>query len=319
MRPSPEISVVIPTYNRPERARRLLLALADQTLVPERFEVIAVDNYSADNTSEVLASLVDQLPYTLRPLRMSYNRGPAPARNLGWQSASAPIIAFTDDDCVPKPEWLAAGLAAMQADPELGVLQGKTTEPEDLDADTLPRWNHRQNILGPSAHFEACNIFYRRSALAQSGGYDEEIGWWGEDAAAGWKVVEAGWKRGFLADAVVIHDVTPRGVWWHIKNGALEGNMVRLAGRHPGFRRDAFWRPWAYRREDAAFVAALAGGLVALRWRPGVLLAIPYLWWQRPSLRNPEFVKIGLEVVAVDAARSAGQLAAAMRHKVLVI
>jgi GT2 family glycosyltransferase len=310
---------VIPTFNRSDRCVGLLRALTEQTLPADRFEVLAVDNFSADDTSEVLASLVGRLPYRLTPLRTSFNHGPAPARNLGWKMASAPLVAFIDDDCIPKPGWLAAGVAAIRSDDRLGVVQGRTTQPDELDETALKRWNHRQNILGPTPHFEACNIFYRRDALERTGGFDEEIGWWGEDAAAGWKVIEAGWNRGFAQDAVVVHEVTNRSMWWYVRNGVREANMVRLAAQYPGFRRQAFWRSWAYRREDAAFVAALAGLLAATKWKPAALAALPYLWWQRPSIRQRDFLVQGFERVAVDAARSAGQLAGAVRYRVLVV
>jgi glycosyltransferase involved in cell wall biosynthesis len=318
-RSAPELSVVIPTFNRAKRCAGLLRALAEQSLESDRFEVLAVDNYSEDETSEVLRSLAGTLPYDLRPLRTSSNHGPAAARNLGWRSASAPVVAFIDDDCVPTDGWLAAGLEAVMVRDNVGVVQGCTTQPPDLDETKLKRWNHRQNIVGPTPHFEACNIFYRRAALDSTGGFYEDIGWWGEDAAAGWKVMEAGWDRSFARDAIVFHEVSNRSVGWYIRNGFREFNMVRLAAEHPGFRREAFWRPWAYRREDASFVAAVLGGLLACRWRPAALAAIPYLWWQRPSVRERDFIVQGLERVAVDASRSAGQIAGAVRYRLLVV
>src|SRR3546814_1007830 len=79
---------------------------------------------SGDDTWDVLTGLAERSALCLRPLRIEENHGPAPARNLGWRSSSAPYVAFTDDDCVPRPDWLAQSLATARATPDLGVLQG---------------------------------------------------------------------------------------------------------------------------------------------------------------------------------------------------
>ncbi|MGH9122386.1 MAG: glycosyltransferase, partial [Acidimicrobiales bacterium] len=121
---TPEVSVVISSYRRPDRLERLLRSLAEQTMAAGSFEVLAVDNASEDGTGEVLDRLAAELPYKLLPLATFANRGPAPARNLGWHHSAAPLVAFTDDDCVPEPGWLEAGAAARQADPRLGIVQG---------------------------------------------------------------------------------------------------------------------------------------------------------------------------------------------------
>jgi len=316
----PDITVIIPTYKRPDRLVGVVQALTRQTLDPDRFEVIAIDNFSEDDTWETLTALSATVPFTMRLLQTTVNRGPAPARNLGWRAASSPLLAFLDDDCLPDPEWLAEGLAAMLADEHLGVVQGRVRTPDDFDPVGLPHWYHCQIIDGPTPYFEACNIFYRRSALEETGGFDEGFGWWGEDSELGWRVVEAGWGRGFTDHAVVIHAVQQRGWRWYFDNGLLERNMVKVAGRHAGFRREAFWRPWAFRREDAAFVLAVVGVAVGLlRFRPTLLLALPYLWWRRPRGDAPDPLRYLTESVAVDAARSAGQLLGAVEHKVLVI
>ncbi|MHB1534686.1 MAG: glycosyltransferase family 2 protein [Acidimicrobiales bacterium] len=315
----PLVTVVVPTYRRMARCQRLVDALAEQTLGAEEFEVVVVDNCSADDTFDRLAAWSATLPYRLRPLRTTINRGPAPARNLGWRHADAPIVAFTDDDCVPEPRWLEAGLGVMEGDAALGVVQGRTTAPAGAPVDPSWRWVHRQEIDGPTAHFEGCNVFYRREALEATGGFSETIGWWGEDAAAGWRVVEAGWRRAFAPDAIVYHDVEARGLRWHLRNGLLESNMVDLAATHPGFRAEAFWRPWAFRSRDAAFVAAAAGALFSLRWRPAAAAALPYLWMNRGLARGRERLRTVGEVILVDGARSAGQLRGAVRSRILVL
>ena len=330
----PEIAVVVPTFNRPERCARLLAALDRQTLAPERFEVVVVDDCSTgeSDTMARLQKAAAAVGYRVQVLQTSSNRGPGPARNLGWQATAAPLVAFTDDDCMPQPGWLEAGLRFLASDRAVGVAQGRTRAPEGVDVGELQGWYVWRVIAAPTPYFDACNIFYRRRALEQSGGFDEELGWWpckgwpgavpvawGEDSAAGWAVVEHGWGRGFVGDAVVVHEVERRGLWWHLKFGYLDRVIVALAAAHPGYRQEAFWRPWAYRKEDAAFAVAVGACLAATRWRPAALAAVPYLWLRRPSIRKPNFVPMCFGYVGVDAARAVGRWSGAVKYRTLVL
>jgi GT2 family glycosyltransferase len=217
---------------------------------------------------------------------------------------------------------LEAGLGALLAEPSLGVVQGRTIAPPGVDVWGLTDWSLWRIVESPEPYFEGCNIFYRRAALAQAGGFDEEIQWWGEDTALGWRVIEAGWGRHFEPAATVAHEVQRRGWRWFVRNGLREHNVVRLAAQYPGFRAEAFWQSWAYRRDDAAFVLAVGAATAAVTSRRLRLLAVatlPYLWWRRPSLRQPAFVRLALQTVVVDAARCAGQLSAAVRCRIFVI
>lgn len=117
----------------------------------------------------------------------------------------------------------------------------------------------------------------------------------------------------------MVHPVQQRGFRWFVKNGYLESRLVACAAKHPGFRQVAFWRPWAYRREDPAFFLALFGLLAAVRYRPALLLVLPYVWWQRPSVRNVNFFRLCLQVPVVDAARMAGHVRGSLEHGVFVL
>jgi GT2 family glycosyltransferase len=174
-------------------------------------------------------------------------------------------------------------------------------------------------VTKATPYFEACNIFYRRAALEDAGGFDEEIGNYGEDAALGWAVLETGWGRGYAEEAVVYHDVEDRGVQYHLRTGLLERNVARIAKRHPGFRREAFWRPWAFRREDAVFTLAVAGLLLA-RWRRSALiLVLPYVRLRLPERGHPRRFRLLAEHIAVDGARFAGMRFGSLRYGLVVL
>lgn len=309
-----DVAVVVPTYRRPARVRRLLTALESQTLGRDRFEVVVVDDCSGDGTAEVVGDLADHAPFPLRVLTSPVNGGPGAARNRGWRAAQSDLVAFIDDDCVPDPGWLAAGITALRRNDRLGVVQGLTLPPPGVGPGS--HWAIVRSVTWESPWFEACNIFYRRRALAETAGFDERLPWCGEDTAAGWSVVDAGWERDFATDAVVFHDVEERGVRWRMGRAWLERNLVDLALDHPGLRRDAFWRPWAFRPDGVALAVALVAAMSARRHRLRLLGIVPYLVMRRPPLRRPG---VAAGSVAVDLAQLAGHLMASARRRRLVL
>jgi GT2 family glycosyltransferase/radical SAM superfamily enzyme YgiQ (UPF0313 family)/tetratricopeptide (TPR) repeat protein len=104
---SPLISVVIPTYNRREILRKTLFGLASQTVSPDLFEVIVVDDGSSDDTMAMLQKW--KAPFQLRAFTQSHG-GPNVARNFGLQQAKSWIVLLTGDDMVPGPSFLEGHL-----------------------------------------------------------------------------------------------------------------------------------------------------------------------------------------------------------------
>jgi GT2 family glycosyltransferase len=101
--PAFRISVIIPTYSRPDRLQNCLTSLSQQNYPRSGFEVIVVD----DGGPESLDGLVEPLRehINVRLIGKS-NGGPGSARNVGADAARGIILAFTDDDCCPCPDWL---------------------------------------------------------------------------------------------------------------------------------------------------------------------------------------------------------------------
>jgi GT2 family glycosyltransferase len=178
-RNAPAVSVVVPTCGRPELLARCLEALSRQTLDPQRFEIIVVDDGRT-------------------------RRGPAVARNRGWRRARAEIIAFTDDDTEPAPGWLAGGLKAFREDVE--AVAGRVVMPlpevptdYERDAGGLER-----------GQFVTANCFCRRQILEEVGGFDEQFRLaWREDSDLQFRLLQAGARIVHAPDAVVVHPVRP--------------------------------------------------------------------------------------------------------------
>lgn len=99
---TPILSIVIPTYNRPEGLGRCLQSLASQSADPSLWEVIVVNDGGVD-----VSGIVEAFNGRIRAVLLNQpNQGPASARNHGARSSTAERIAFLDDDCVAEPDWV---------------------------------------------------------------------------------------------------------------------------------------------------------------------------------------------------------------------
>jgi glycosyltransferase involved in cell wall biosynthesis len=99
---TPYLSIIIPTFNRPERLDRCLESLALQNPASSPWEVIVVNDGGVD-ISRVVGSFRGRMNVVLLNQE---NGGPASARNHGAMESEAELIAFLDDDCVAEPEWV---------------------------------------------------------------------------------------------------------------------------------------------------------------------------------------------------------------------
>lgn len=116
------MSVVIPTYNRRAILRKTLLAFASQTIAPDQFELIVVDDGSSDDTMALLKQF--KAPFSLRIFSQRH-QGANAARNLAIREASGEIVLITGDDMIPEPAFLESHLTFHQQHPsELDVMLG---------------------------------------------------------------------------------------------------------------------------------------------------------------------------------------------------
>ena len=142
------ISVIVPTYNRPEYLLRLLNGLSLQTILPSEFEVIAVD----DGSRVAYDMLPDGAwPFSLKILRQE-NQGEAVARNTGVEACQGTLLVFLDDDILPEPEYLhqmhqahlaypdaiLVGNLDLYSPPDATIFQQITAKSEGIDPNHQP-------------------------------------------------------------------------------------------------------------------------------------------------------------------------------------
>jgi glycosyltransferase involved in cell wall biosynthesis len=111
---APDLSVVIPTYNRPAQLQSCLSSLAASEYPRDRFEVIIVDDGGQTDPEPTVARFRSSMNVSLMRIE---HAGPAAARNAGARRARGDYLVFTDDDCVPSPEWLGAIADGMSRSP----------------------------------------------------------------------------------------------------------------------------------------------------------------------------------------------------------
>lgn len=316
-RPPPAVSVVVPTFQRAGRLPALVAALEAQANAPI-FEVVVVDNGSTDETPARLADLAARTSLDLRVVRVPTNRGPARARNLGVRSARAPVLAFTDDDCLPLPGWLAAGVAALEGGATLVV--GRVRPPDDAD----PGPFDRRLVVADDRFFQTANLFARREDVLAVGGFDETFrDAAGEDTDLALRVLaHTGGRSAFVDGAVVEHPVQ-RGDWrTAVRTATRWADLALVVARHPQVRtllhRRVFWKD-----THPATVLALGALAGAAWWRPALLGMLPWVDLRlRRRPRTPDLAtrwRTLPQVFLVDATEVATMVRGSVRHRTLLL
>ncbi len=301
----PRISALVCTHNRREYLIELLAALGSQSLSPKEFEVVIVDDASTDGTWDLLRAEVQNSKLCVAAVRHGRNCGPAAARNQAARQARSPILAFTDDDCLPTPAWLPSILPAFREG--IDVVQGQVRPDPRHERPPSP-WDHTIWVLKPSPFFETCNAAYRRTAFERVGGFDErddlltpEFGrGFGEDADLAWRVLEGGGSPAFAKDALVYHRYVPRSFRRWLRGRRHTAGFPALARRSPlvaqRLRCGLFLNT-----KSAAFDTAVVGlALAGVLRRPWPLLAA--LPWLRLRWADSVYLAHG------DRSRAAGLL-----------
>ena len=180
----PRVSVIIPTYNRASMLTRAADSVLAQTF--RDFELLIVDDCSADETPDVVADVVNADP-RVRSFRHNRNRGIAATRNTGIANARGEYVAFLDDDDEYLPTKIEKQVKRLDAsDADVGMVYvwishiGPTGELVGATSRTLEGYVFEEALM---LRFPACigsTAMLRKYAFDIVGRFDESI-LWGED------------------------------------------------------------------------------------------------------------------------------------------
>ncbi len=316
--------VVVATHNRSAFIPALLAALSRQS--ESAYDVVVVDDASTDDTWPTLTRLVGDSEARVLAVRLDTNSGPAAARNTGVSHTAAPVVAFTDDDCVPQPGWLDALVAATES---AAVVQGRTV-PDPAPAEPVRAWDRSLRVDAVTWRFETCNIAYLRAAFDAGGGFREVPGvdrakvggHFGEDAMLGHQVVAASGAVVFAPDALVHHRWLRSTYADHV---AAKRRLVAFPAlvRHAPSVRRGMWRAPLLTRRSATADLALGGAAVAAVTTSGwpALLAVPWVvtaWPHARSIPGPTPWRLA-QLAAADVVGAAALVAGSVKHRTAVL
>jgi GT2 family glycosyltransferase len=293
----PFFSIIVPTYNRQRQLHSCLRSISRLKYPSDRFEVIVVNDGGAQDTHAAV-SLCENLDAKLIDQE---HAGPAAARNAGAAYAKGEFLAFTDDDCNPSPQWLAALSQSLSKSPG-HLVGGRTVNalPRNVfstasqllnsyvyryyNADlAAPRFFASNNMAVPSERFRSIGGFDSACMLAAA--EDREL-------CDRWRYY--GYRMAYASEAVVRHRhrLTLRSFWrqhFRYGRGAHQFHKVRyLRDRQlitlepPSFYASLLAYPFA--RRERHWPAAVSGLLILSQ----AASAAGFFWEMlNPTSRDP--------------------------------
>jgi glycosyltransferase involved in cell wall biosynthesis len=322
------VSVVLPARDAAGTIRAALAALGAQEL-DAAYEVIVVDNGSEDETAE----LAERSPHCDRLIRRRRGEGPGAARNDGAAAASGPVLAFTDADCRPAPDWLAAGLRALE---HADLVQGRVEAEPGAQAGPYDRalW-----VVGHDGLYQTANLFVRANWFDRLGGFEDWVNFdahvgagsrpgtgrpFGEDVWFAWRARRAGAAVAFSDEALVHHAVFPGSPGGFVAERGRLRYFPALAARIPELRDTFLHRRWFLSARSARFDLALAGLIAAATARRAAPLVatLPYLRLLGEDLAagaGTQRRELPLVALAADAVGLAALVRGSLEHRSLVL
>lgn len=202
---TPRVSIIVPVYNHTDFLAKCLESLSAQSLPTSEFEVLVVDNGSDDSPK----SLVEK--YAFARFAIEERPGSFAARNKGLSMASAPVLAFTDADCLPDPHWLECALDAIETDSSIGVVAGRidvvARDPDNPTTielyDMVYRFDQRRRVALSNGVVTA-NMVTRQDVFDVVGPFNDSL-MSGADAEWSQRAAAAGYNVQYADDVVVVH------------------------------------------------------------------------------------------------------------------
>ncbi len=297
------ISVIIPAHDAQETLGECLAALKAQTLDRDQYEILVVDDGSADRTAEIARQ------HAVRLIQQP-KVGPAAARNRGAKAARGEILLFTDADCEPAPDWIEQMLAPFR-DPEIAGAKGvyRTRQGGLVPRFVQLEYEDRYARMSRQVCIDFVDTYsaaYRRDIFLANGGFDVLFPTASvEDQEFSFRLARKGYRLLFAPGAVVYHrhDTTPGEYWrrkfgigywkalllrWHPERAVRDSHTPQVLKAQIGlvgllglsFLLASFWAPagWAAASIAGLFLLTAVSFLLRVVARdPAVGVVAPFL------------------------------------------
>ena len=190
-------SVIIPTCHRNDLLAQCLekLAPGKQMLQSSDYEVIVTDDGEYSTSREMIARNFDWARWTQGP-----GKGPAANRNKGSKLANGKFLVFTDDDCLPDPQWLISFKEATYKYPEINIFEGKTYAPSAQKS-----FNQSAPINLQGNKLFSCNLCVHKQTFEDLKGFDENFSFSYEDTEFAHRLKLLKIEHVFVNNAGVCH------------------------------------------------------------------------------------------------------------------
>jgi glycosyltransferase involved in cell wall biosynthesis len=270
-------SIIIPTFNGASRIGFCLDSLMTQT-AGRNVEILVIDDGSTDNTADVIRR------YSSVRLITQANAGPAAARNRGALAAQGAILLFTDDDCVPMPDWLDEMLEPFKDPDVVGAKGVYRTHQKSLAARFVQmEYEDKYRLMAGLATIDFIDTYsagFRRDRFLEMTGYDTSFPVaCAEDIELSYRMSARGWKMMFVPTAIVYH--------------THPDTFTRYLKKKYKF---AFWRVLAVRKNPGKGVKDSHTPQIMklqLLFAPALLIAVAFDLTVRPTLPASVLVLAG--------------------------